>query len=127
MPNLNKIRGRGGTNSHGGRGGIPGAPGGGGRAGGQPGGGVGNSGLQRPSNYGLSSRHHGSDPRLQQQGAGGASRIGGSRGVYGGRPSYAGQPQQPVRGVTAGSGDSNEVCRDGLVYLRKQSHSLVFF
>jgi len=103
MPNLNKIRGRGGVSSNGGRGGGIPAPG----RSAQPGtGNPASAGLQRPSPnaYGLSSRHHSSDPRLQQQG--GSSRIGGSRGVYGGRPSYAGQP--PVRGVTAGSGDSNE-------------------
>jgi len=106
MPNLNKIRGRGGASSGGGRGGgvgggVP-APG---RSVQHGAGNPISAGLQRPTNYGLSSRHHSSDPRLPQQG--GSSRIGGSRGVYGGRPSYAGQP--PVRGVTAGSGDSHEV------------------
>ena len=106
MPNLNKIRGRGGASSGGGRGGgvgggVP-APG---RSVQHGAGNPISGGLQRPTNYGLSSRHHNSDPRLPQQG--GSSRIGGSRGVYGGRPSYAGQP--PVRGVTAGSGDNHEV------------------
>ena len=93
MPNLNKIRGRGG-----GGGGVGGGPANGGRGGrgvGASSGPANNSGLQRPSNLGASTRHHSSDPRLQQQPPPGQqqSRIGsGVRGVYGGRPSYAGPP-----------------------------------
>ena len=93
MPNLNKIRGRGG-----GGGGVGGGPANGGRGGrgvGASSGPANNSGLQRPSNLGASTRHHSSDPRLQQQPQPGQqqSRIGsGVRGVYGGRPSYAGPP-----------------------------------
>ena len=93
MPNLNKIRGRGGG------GGVGGGPANGGRGGrgvGASSGPANNSGLQRPSNLGASTRHHSSDPRLQQQPQPGQqqSRIGsgGVRGVYGGRPSYAGPP-----------------------------------
>jgi len=98
MPNLNKIRGRGGSAVGTGRtsGGNP--------AGGQGGGGGGGGGgipsahpHQRPSNsYGLS-RHHNSDPRLQQAAASASnSRMGSaaSRGYYGGRPSYAGPPSR---------------------------------
>ena len=78
MPNLNKIRGRGAGHVGGRSSAASGPP-------------NGSSGVQRPSNYGLS-RHHNSDPRLQ---ANGRTNNPSGRGYYG-RPSYAGQP--PTRG-----------------------------
>jgi len=91
MPNLNKIRGRGGSANVGGRG--PAAV----NAGINNQGHGGGTGLQRPSTYGLS-RQHNSDPRLQAAVAASSnqtSRIGGrGGGYYGGRPSYAGPPSR---------------------------------